>query len=41
MDHKTPVSGSIDGVFILDIMVKPENCAGCRFWQEIVRWQSV
>ena len=33
MDHKNPVSGTGDGVFILDIPKKHAIFFDCRFWQ--------
>ena len=30
MDYKNPVSGSGDGVFFFDILMKPANCGDCR-----------
>jgi hypothetical protein len=35
MDHKNPVSGIGDGVFILDIHMKPAKGTDCRYWQEM------
>ena len=41
MDNKNPVSGSGDGVFVLDIHLKPAKRSGCKYWQEIVRRESI
>jgi hypothetical protein len=41
MDHKNPVSGSGDGVFISDsdIQMKPTKCSDCGLWQD--KWKIV
>ena len=31
MDHKNLVSGTGDGVLLLDILMKHAKCTGCRF----------
>jgi hypothetical protein len=41
MDHKNPVSDTGDGVLYLDIMKKHAICFDYRFWQVIVRRETV
>jgi hypothetical protein len=38
---QNPVSSIGDGVFILDILMKPAKCSGCKYWPEINRRQSI